>query len=527
MLLLVALKMLFAYTVASCKTDDRVFTDDRSHKPRLNYSSFSLPEDHIPYFLNSNKKVARFCREDPLCPFKDSLREGKACWGYEKNCSPEDRVGYPVCTKVDSGWASSIQAAQDVFWKQADFGYVRERLDEMKTLCKPSNPGDSSLACSSHMRFCRATNLYLDLRNPRRAQERYKEDFLQAGEVGGHCSLNTRALLSEGQHKSPLQSWFAELQMFTELNFRPVDDEHCDIIIERPTIFMKLDAGVNMYHHFCDFVNLYISQHLNNSFSKDVNIIMWDTSLYGYGDLFSETWKAFSDSAVIHLKTFDAKRICIKDTVFSLLPRMRYGLFYNTPLISDCHGSGLFRAFSQHVLHRLQIPQNGPKKGKIRVTLLARSTEYRRILNQQELINALKTVPSFEVKLVDYKFKDISFLDQIRITHNSDIFIGMHGAGLTHLLFLPDWAVIFELYNCQDESCYRDLARLRGIHYVTWQRTDRVVPQDKGHHPTLGDHPKFTNYSFDVTEFMRVVLLAAERVQAHREWLRHLEHDEL
>ena len=40
---------------------------------------------------------------------------------------------------------------------------------------------------------------------------------------------------------------------------------------------MYLLSGVNLYHHFCDFVNLYASQHLNNSFSTDVNIIMWDT----------------------------------------------------------------------------------------------------------------------------------------------------------------------------------------------------------------------------------------------------------
>lgn len=43
-------------------------------------------------------------------------------------------------------------------------------------------------------------------------------------------------------------------------------------------------------------------------------------------------------------------------------------------------------------------------------------------------------------------FRDVPFLEQLKITHNSDIFIGMHGAGLTHLLFLPDWAVIFELW---------------------------------------------------------------------------------
>ena len=31
------------------------------------------------------------------------------------------------------------------------------------------------------------------------------------------------------------------------------------------------------------------------------------------------------------------------------------------------------------------------------------------------------------------------------VMQNTDILIGMHGAGLTHLLFLPDWAAVFEL----------------------------------------------------------------------------------
>ncbi len=32
--------------------------------------------------------------------------------------------------------------------------------------------------------------------------------------------------------------------------------------------------------------------------------------------------------------------------------------------ISDCYSEGMFRAFSQHVLHRLNIPQDGPKVGR-------------------------------------------------------------------------------------------------------------------------------------------------------------------
>uniref|UniRef100_A0A8C1LGN9 EGF domain-specific O-linked N-acetylglucosamine transferase n=1 Tax=Cyprinus carpio TaxID=7962 RepID=A0A8C1LGN9_CYPCA len=501
---------------------------DSSHTPQLDYSSLALPQQHIPFFLHNNKRLAKLCKEDPLCPFKVSyfllflIECLKACWGYEKSCSPEHRFSYPVCTSLDSGWANSIQAAQELFWKQADFGYVRERLSEMKTLCKPLTPGDSSLKCTSHMRFCRAINLYLDLRSPRRGHERYKEDFLEQGEIGGHCSLNSKALAAEGTHKSPLQSWFAELETYSELDFHPLNDGHCDVIIDRPTVFMKLDAGVNMYHHFCDFVNLYISQHLNNSFSRDINLVMWDTSLYGYGDLFSETWQAFTDYDIIHLKNFDSKRVCFRDAFFSLLPRMRYGLFYNTPLISDCHSEGLFKAFSQHVLYRLGVSQDGPK-----VNMLEIHTHTNKDHDLIPLINALKTVPLFEVKLVDYKYKEMPFLEQIRVTHNSDIFIGMHGAGLTHLLFLPDWAVIFELYNCQDESCYRDLARLRGVHYMTWQKRDKVFPQDKGHHPTLGEHPKFTNYIFDVEELMRLVLLAAEHVTRHPAWRAKQARDEL
>lgn len=86
---------------------------------------------------------------------------------------------------------------------------------------------------------------------------------------------------------------------------------------------------------------------------------------------------------------------------------------------------------------------------------------------------------------------------------------------------------MFELYNCEDERCYLDLARLRGIHYITWRKPSKVFPQDKGHHPTLGEHPKFTNYSFDVEEFMYLVLQAAEHVLQHPQWPFKKKHDEL
>lgn len=158
---------------------------------------------------------------------------------------------------------------------------------------------------------------------------------------------------------------------------------------------------------------------------------------------------------------------------------------------------------------------------RIRITLLSRDTKYRRILNENELVEALKKNKNYNVKHVVYNRK-LSFKKQLEISRNSDIFIGIHGAGLTHLLFLPEWASVFELYNCEDENCYLDLARLKGVKYFTWENISKLIPQDEGIHPEGGAHAKFTNYTFHVEEFLRIVAKAAKHVMKHPKFIEHL-----
>ena len=38
---------------------------------------------------------------------------------------------------------------------------------------------------------------------------------------------------------------YAELQEFTSLPFQPLNSNKCDIVIDKPTIVMKLDAGMD------------------------------------------------------------------------------------------------------------------------------------------------------------------------------------------------------------------------------------------------------------------------------------------
>ena len=43
---------------------------------------------------------------------------------------------------------------------------------------------------------------------------------------------------------------YAELEQFTQLDFRPTKKEHCDEIVTKPTVFIKLDSGRCRHVHF-------------------------------------------------------------------------------------------------------------------------------------------------------------------------------------------------------------------------------------------------------------------------------------
>lgn len=94
---------------------------------------------------------------------------------------------------------------------------------------------------------------------------------------------------------------------------------------------------------------------------------------------------------------------------------------------------------------------------------------------------------------------------------------------------------LFCSYNCEDKNCYFDLARLRGVKYFTWQKLDKLKQEDQvkndfllpsllrtaffvfqGTNKEGGEaHAKFTNYSFDVDEFVRIVEKAVQHVKNH------------
>lgn len=295
-----------------------------------------LPADHLQRYLNTFPNLLK-----QNC---HNFNASQLCWGHENHCEPSKRFQNPTCPGEHTGFVRSKAEQIKTFYAQADFGYIREQLNSLQLMCKPKYLTDSSLECASYLRFCRGRNLLIDFRDLPKRQEyiRYHMDVLKPGQILGHCELNRTRLLEEMDHMSALQSWSPELRNFQEsplnLASKTVDGP-CDVVVNTPTFIMKIDSTYNMYHHFCDFFNLYASLFVNQShasaFDRNVRILIWET--YPYSSPFAETFKAFTKHELWTLNEVMGKRVCFRNVVLPLLPRMIFGLFYNTPIVSKVY----------------------------------------------------------------------------------------------------------------------------------------------------------------------------------------------
>jgi hypothetical protein len=106
----------------------------------------------------------------------------------------------------------------------------------------------------------------------------------------------------------------------------------------------------------------------------------------------------------------------------------------------------------------------------------------RKVANEEDLVIALRDInndtsmtsshTSLSVKATQIDLLDMR--SQLDIIATTDILIGMHGAGLSHALFLPDHAALVELlpnYWPASEH-FAAMARWRHLLYERWQNTD-------------------------------------------------------
>ena len=180
--------------------------------------------------------------------------------------------------------------------------------------------------------------------------------------------------------------------------------------------------------------------------------------------------------------------VCFKKAV--LVPKCYATVLFQCKMQTEiqdkcggCNGRGLsgtsFMSFRSRVLAACGL-QDG-KKSKLEsklITIILRKPytrwqgdhpgEFERVLtNSQQLITGLqKAFPHSVVKSLH--MEDLTVCEQVSYTHDADVLMGVHGAGLVHLWWLREDALMMELepYFEMGNPSFKTLAKLTGRRYV-------------------------------------------------------------
>ena len=152
---------------------------------------------------------------------------------------------------------------------------------------------------------------------------------------------------------------------------------------------------------------------------------------------------------------------CYKTAVF---PVVGYGSpFFVDERADECRESELLIAIRQRLLAGYGLLDT-PIVAQPRITIIHRS-DYRGRINDKRLLEDLqKAYGKDSARLVS--FEKLTFRKQLELIRATNILIGVHGAGMTHLLWLPRGSAVIELFTQKAPRHYRNLAHWLGLTYV-------------------------------------------------------------
>lgn len=395
---------------------------------------------------------------------------------------------------------------------EREFGFqlIERWNNSEQVVCSPSksessaSKSQSSLLSSSKMRcwsvqydngvptrpdntWCAFENVLLDgdrISRKNRPTSWGQEFFdFQEGAIRGSCTKDEKFISQVNRlFQHGLEGLYGS---FTEA--QNDEDRKCDEWIEHPVYLVRRWEYHNLYHQMTDFFNAWMASEVTGIPTKQWQVVFNDfhddddNPLVGaWQDVFSPDHKV----KYLHNLVRAGKRVCFRNLIVAL-PGYQSSIYISNhhPTQSNgCSNSDLVRAFSRFVVRALGFADK-PAPSKPSITFIYRRDHKknpyhdgrvaRKIANDAQLVEKLAEAGGNSITVRGVDFQKMSFRDQIELMRSTNILVGMHGAGLANLFFLPEQAIVVEFGDNHGQYMshhyFRNFAHWAGKTYLAWK----------------------------------------------------------
>lgn len=104
----------------------------------------------------------------------------------------------------------------------------------------------------------------------------------------------------------------------------------------------------------------------------------------------------------------------------------------------------------------------------------------RKIWNEEDVWKALKLADTSAI-VNGVQLDRLDFYGQLQLISKTDLLVGMHGAGLSHILYLPPTSGVIELFPTSvsaGNAHFRSMAKWRRLRYMLWKNRDEKLEKD-------------------------------------------------
>ena len=224
-----------------------------------------------------------------------------------------------------------------------------------------------------------------------------------------------------------------------------------------------------------------------------------------------DLWRHFAPRPILrwsNLTSADAARLAGSQIILPLAGHSN-SMWQGDWALHACNRSALLDTFAQRVLthHNLSTDDATPAASTPLTLTFVDRTAKRRLVAPHPLPAALRAYfPHLTVQALD--FAALPFREQLAAARRTDILVGVHGAGLTHAMFVRAGGAVVEVMPPGlDYKGFANMARMRGLGYVRAEAKGLVGEKGDWHDDDV---------EVEEGEWVRAVWEAVRAVQERR-----------